>query len=571
MEFHPQDIFNERYVLKELLGRGSFGEVWLAYDNITGIDVALKIYIALDSRGLADFRNEYRSVYDIEHPNILKPMHFAVWKNQPYLVMHYCPVSSESLIGELSENDIWKFIADISSGLAYLHEQDIIHRDIKPDNILRDSRGRYVLTDFGLSKRLRASLRRNSTRAQQEDVSGALSYMGPELFEAKPEAVKATDIWALGVTIYEMLVGELPFMGQGGIMLKNGADIPELPDKYSYGLRKLVHDCLQKNPWDRPMASQLAGYKGLEEPRRTDPSPKDSWIKRLWRAKAFRVTLLTSAIVCLVWIAAVKVYDTYRWRQWGQKEIATLDTTIIEDAALPTDTMSLQGEENAVKQGVTSLDSTVVSRRDELTSFAEEHHYVDLGLSVLWATCNVGANSPEGYGDYYAWGETDTKDTYTSENYKWFDTNKKTRLGEYLLTKYNADSYYGRVDNKSKLDAIDDVATVKWGNQWRIPTYVEWNELRKRCSWVWVMRGDVQGYIVTSKVNSNSIFLPAAGEGGHLSCVGHYWASTISYAGCANSIDFDDKSKQLDYYAGWRQCGYSIRPVRTLEPIATIK
>jgi len=276
MEYHSSDIFDERYILKELLGRGSFGEVWRSYDNVACIDVALKIYIALDNRGLEDFRNEYRSVYDIKHPNVLTPTYFDVWSGRPYLVMHYCPVSCDSLIGQVSEDEIWKFVSDVSGGLAYLHEQNIIHRDIKPDNILRDSYGQYVLTDFGLSKRLRASFRRNSTRAHQEDISGALSYMGPELFDANPEAVKATDVWAFGVTVYEMLLGELPFMGQGGIMLKNGADIPELPNIYSYGLRKLVHDCLQKNPWDRPTATQLLSYKGLKI-----PNLKTHWAKIL--------------------------------------------------------------------------------------------------------------------------------------------------------------------------------------------------------------------------------------------------------------------------------------------------
>jgi len=194
-------------------------------------------------------------------------------------------------------------------------------------------------------------------------------------------------------------------------------------------------------------------------------------------------------------------------------------------------------------------------------------HIIDLGLpsGTKWACCNVGAKLPEEYGDYYAWGEISTKKEYTSENYKWYDTTRKNESGDYLLTKYNSESSYGRVDNKKKLDAVDDVATVKWGKGWRMPTYKEWNELRKKCSWKWVVLGDVRGYKVTSSVNNNSIFLPAAGEGGYQGLVGHYWASTTSYADCANSIDFDERAKQLDYYAGWRMCGYSVRPIETLE------
>ena len=230
-----------------------------------------------------------------------------------------------------------------------------------------------------------------------------------------------------------------------------------------------------------------------------------------------------------------------------------------------------EAPENDTLRDSTNIDANVNSQtnlENQESPQIEKHSYVDLGLSVLWASCNVGASSPEEFGEYYAWGEISTKKEYTEDNYKWYGNKKRTEWGyEYKLTKYNSDSYFGRVDNKNKLDNEDDVAIVKWGNGWRMPTYKEWNELRKKCSWKWTCIGDIYGYRVTSSANNNSIFLPAAGEGGHQSKVGHYWASTISYADCANSVDFNESGKQLDYYAGWRQCGYSVRPVKTKDPI----
>lgn len=210
-----------------------------------------------------------------------------------------------------------------------------------------------------------------------------------------------------------------------------------------------------------------------------------------------------------------------------------------------------------------------IDQNEQIPTPYEEHICVDFGLSVHWASCNVGAHLPEEFGDYYAWGEISTKEKYTEDNYKWFDTTKNKESGCYPLTKYNSDDNYGYVDNKSVLDDADDVATVKWGKGWRIPTYKEWNELRKKCSWKWVCLRDVYGYQVTSPINNNSIFLPVAGEGSAQYREGHYWASTIKDGNCANSIDFDNHAKQLDYYAGWRMCGYSVRPIKTKESVDT--
>ena len=261
MDIQAGELFNNRYRLLSEKGRGSFGDVWLGHDEQIDLDVAIKIYIALDNRGIEEFKSEYKNAYSLNHPNLLHAYHFDVVDNRPFLVMPYCPGSAESLIGCTDESIIWRFIRDVASGLEYLHNKNILHRDIKPDNILSDADGNFLITDFGVSTKMKSTLRRNSTRMMSSsDISGTVGYMAPELFTRTPEAVKATDIWAFGVTLYEIINGELPFFGQGGIMLERGAEIPELKGSWSEGLKQTVESCLAKNTWDRPTSSQLAAY-----------------------------------------------------------------------------------------------------------------------------------------------------------------------------------------------------------------------------------------------------------------------------------------------------------------------
>ena len=196
---------------------------------------------------------------------------------------------------------------------------------------------------------------------------------------------------------------------------------------------------------------------------------------------------------------------------------------------------------------------------DNATGTANGHGYVDLGLpsGTKWATCNVGASTPEEYGNYYAWGETTTKSSYSYDNYKWSNDGCDT------FTKYNTSSSYGTVDNKTVLELADDAAHANWGGAWRMPTYGEWGELLDECTWEWknAYKGTTVGYLVTSKINGNSIFLPAAGWRGDdlydAGSTGYYWSS---------SLDTDDPlsawysgSVYRDY--GGRVCGMSVRPV----------
>ena len=262
MTLEPNILFDDRYRLIEMKGRGTFGEVWLAHDEQLDMDVALKAYIALDDRGVAEFKSEYKTAAGLNHPNLLHANHFALCDKRPYLVMPFCPGSAAKLVGNVDEDTLWRFIRDVAAGLAYLHEMDIVHHDIKPDNILMDTEDNFLITDFGISTKMRSTLRRNSARDMSESkaLGGSLSYMGPEMFAANAESVKSTDIWALGATLYEMATGELPFFGQGGVMQMNGAQIPDIPLKYSDDFAQVVSMCLAKDTWERPLASQLEEY-----------------------------------------------------------------------------------------------------------------------------------------------------------------------------------------------------------------------------------------------------------------------------------------------------------------------
>lgn len=259
-ELNQGTIIKDRYVLKEYKGSGSFGEVWLAHDNMVDIDVAVKVYISLDAKGLEEFKTEYKTAYGLAHPNLLAASYYDVWNNRPFLVMKYCPNGSASLVGDVTEEQLWHFIHDVAAGLAYLHEQEpepIVHQDIKPDNILIDEHGTFLITDFGISKKIRSTMRRQSKR----DIgAGATAYMGPERFSKDPMPINASDIWSLGASIYEMATGELPFCGMGGTMQRNGAEIPELGPQWSPALNFVMQSCLAKETWDRPRARQLADF-----------------------------------------------------------------------------------------------------------------------------------------------------------------------------------------------------------------------------------------------------------------------------------------------------------------------
>ena len=172
------------------------------------------------------------------------------------------------------------------------------------------------------------------------------------------------------------------------------------------------------------------------------------------------------------------------------------------------------------------------------------HDYVDLGLSVKWATCNVGASTPGDYGDYYAWGETSTKSSYVIDN----------------------SATHGKQMSSIAGNPTYDVARKKWGSPWRLPTKAEFDELIDNCTWTWTTQNGHNGYKVTSKKNGNSIFLPAAGWRYGASSYGqgargYYWSATPgeSYSVNAFDLNFHEGSRFTNWLSRYE--GDSVRPV----------
>ena len=196
------------------------------------------------------------------------------------------------------------------------------------------------------------------------------------------------------------------------------------------------------------------------------------------------------------------------------------------------------------------------------------HEYVDLGLpsGTLWATCNVGAEAPEDFGDFYAWGETKPKSTYTWATYKY------CKGSETSMTKYCTNDNYGTVDYKTVLDLTDDAAFVNWGRDWRMPTLEEEKELYSQCTCTYFKTGNsvyngVPGYQFTGS-NGNSIFLPCAGEMSdtghtHSNVYGNYWSSTLDADQSKFSWYIFYMTGKPNTYSNNRYYGHSVRPVRS--------
>ena len=280
------NVVDDRYKLTEVMAAGAMGEVYKAERVPVGKLVAVKFLHASfvsDSEFQARFDRETRVMSKLAHPNCVSVVDFGVWQDTPYLVMDF--VAGETLRkrlddhGALPPNQALAIARQITSGLAHAHEQGIIHRDVKPANIMiTDEIGhgeRVRILDFGLA-RLRGNVGRDATQTNM--VVGTPNYMAPEQTVPGGTIDARTDLYALGVVLFEMIVGERPFAAEDTLALlgmHRGAPIPRLADRVDEstelpaGLQALIDQAMAKSPAARfqtaiEMANAIDDVTGLK-------------------------------------------------------------------------------------------------------------------------------------------------------------------------------------------------------------------------------------------------------------------------------------------------------------------
>ena len=595
-----------KYEIINSLGQGGFGITYLAEQVLLRRTVAVKEFFMKDccerdattsqvtvgtgsQRELVNkfrgkFIREAQMIASMNHPNIVRVLDVFEENGTAYYVMDHLPGGSLSdkvkRDGPLSEHDAMLYINDISSALAYIHAHNTVHLDVKPSNVLLDGNGRAVLIDFGISKHYDDAGEQTSSTPVGISKGFAPLEQGRDgdVSQFKP----STDIYALGATLYYLLTGNVP--PEASIVNEDGL---ERPTGISDRVWTAIERAMQPRRKDRPQSighflSLLDGKSETAGQTAVDPDDETTRID----AAAFqsapeskRTTAGASATGSRPRQES-KPKQAPKTSQKTNPSNASRIDSVADRNNIPSKGFPkwLYGVAVALVLGLIVFlvipkskhvgDTPAPDKPEqEQTGTSNGHEWVDLGLSVKWATCNIGASSPSAYGDYYAWGETSTKSSYTWENYR-FRTSGDS-YDNVRFNKYNTQSGRGTVDNRTTLELSDDVARQKWGGSWRMPTEKEFQELIDNCTWTWTTMNGVKGYKVTGKKSGytdRSIFLPAAG---------YRYDTSLNYAGeigdyCSSSLysgrPYDAQGLGFKYrflYSGsdLRSRGLSVRPV----------
>ncbi|MDD5781063.1 MAG: protein kinase [Bacteroidales bacterium] len=482
------------------------------------------------------FVDEARALSGLHHEGIVSVSDVFEENGTAYYVMDY--VEGQSLAERCKGNPLPEkaaiyYIRQVAEALIYVHDHNRLHLDVKPGNIMIEASGRTVLIDFGVSKQYDAALGENTTTLLGYSPGYApLEQMEGDVRQFLP----ATDVYALGATLYFLLTGKTPPSASRRI----NEDMPPLPADISAATRQAVEQAMEIRKKDRPQS--VREFVALLDAavRAEDPRPVPSPISvpptpAQQKSRKVPTGLLVALIVAL---CAALIVLLARGCSTSSDDGGGGDTvadSIRKDSVIP-------GEK------AKPVEPAEVEKREKAavtTGTHAGHEWVDLGLSVKWATCNVGASSPTGYGNFYAWGETSTKSSYDRDNCKTYNRS---------MSDIRGNSSY-------------DAARANWGGSWRLPTKAECDELVNNCTRQWTTQNGVKGMRFTSKRNGNSIFFPAAGYRRGTSTdgageYGTYWSSTPFESGTqsAYSLCFHSGGSAVTDWRS-RYSGYSVRPV----------
>lgn len=563
---HLQDgtlLQGGKYRIVRFIGSGGFGCTYEACHEMLEKRVAIKEFFVKDfcnrdeatchvtvgtqskkslvAKLRKKFIDEAKALCRLQHPGIVRVTDVFEENGTAYFVMDYVDGRSLSdMVNSrpLSEPVALDYIRQVCVALQYVHSSNRLHLDIKPANIMVDRQGKAVLIDFGASKQYDEENDENTSTLMGKTPG----YAPPEqMGNAVSHFIPATDIYALGATLYKVLTGVTP---PASNLIISGEVLPPMPQSISAATRDAVAAAMQLNKNKRPQSvadflallggedrevteivierkidddsSSQIHFHNFDEssPSKASSSSSVPFIRR------YGAWLVGVAVVAVVALAA------FVWSRGGSAN-GTLDS-------------EMENGENVVPA---KSSPSVPRPRIVSTGSIAGHDYVDLGLSVKWATYNVGAEKPSDYGDYFAWGETSPKSEYTEEN----SVTYKKNMGDIA-----GDSRY-------------DAARANWGGSWRLPTRAEMEELVNKCKTRWTTYNGSKGRLVTGP-NGKSLFLPAAGWRGDSSQYdvrkyGFYWSSTPSEINTpyACLLGFYDGN----FYRHWlsRYCGFPVRPV----------
>ena len=272
---NPGDVLENKYHIDQLISRGAFGRVWKAYDGILERDVAIKELIEVKQDQLESFITEMKTLARLECERTVKIYQAIPTESTFYLVMEYCPLGSlRNLLkteGKLPVEEAVKYAIEVCGGLSVVHENHIVHHDIKPSNILIGNDGHIKISDFGVA----------NTRL------GTFHYLAPDQFNRNSDPHDPrTDIYALGITLYEMLIGEVPFKGnEAQIMNGHIYDQPAFPTYLPDWLKNIILKATAKEPDLR--FQTVNDFMGALEARRAPSIMKPEMLRAsVWNAEA---------------------------------------------------------------------------------------------------------------------------------------------------------------------------------------------------------------------------------------------------------------------------------------------